>query len=177
MQLRNPQNSNIMQTYEEVWKDIPNYEGYYQVSNLGRVKSLSRKIESNRGFFVSKEKILKQSKDQKGYFRVKLYFNSGKKTMKVHRLVMIAFVGKLNLEVNHINGLKEDNRLANLEYVTTRQNIMHAMDIGLRVSKLTLEDAKRIKYGNDRPSVLAREYGVTITLISRIRKGLAWANA
>lgn len=99
---------------EEVWKDIPNYMGY-QVSNFGRVKSLK----------CGKVKILKTSISPGGYFRVTLYKN-GMVRIVIHQLVAIGFLNHIpsgsKLVVDHINGIKTDNRPINLRIVTTREN-------------------------------------------------------
>ena len=102
---------------EEIWQDIEGYEGY-QVSNLGRVKSLG----NNK---TRKEKILKPATNKKGYQYVNLYKNGKAKTFKVHRLVYAAFNGEIppGMEVNHINEVKTDNRLENLNLMTRKENI------------------------------------------------------
>lgn len=115
---------------KEVWKDIPEYEGLYQVSNLGNVMSLSRdKLSRNRnGFFkfTTKEKLLKLFIDDKGYYMVKLYNKSIKKTLKVHKLVAITFLNhKPNgyvLVIDHIDNNKTNNKLENLQIITQREN-------------------------------------------------------
>lgn len=110
---------------EEEWRDIPNYEGLYQVSNLGRVKSLARKTnQTNKNRHV-KEKILRQQKDKYGYLGVTLRKNNIRKHYKVHRLVMLAFVGKSKLPVNHIDRNKCNNVVSNLEYCTYQENTVH----------------------------------------------------
>lgn len=109
---------------EELWKDIPEYEGYYQVSNLGNVKSLL----DNKG--RQRELILKLD-TAAGYRQIALYKNGIMKRFKVHRLVVFAFYGMSSLQVNHINGNKTDNRLCNLEYVTQSENMKHAYRLGL----------------------------------------------
>jgi hypothetical protein len=112
---------------KEIFKDIPNYEGLYQVSNLGRVKSLERKTESGRGWLITtKEKILTQSADSNGYYCVGISKYSITKTRTVHQLVAITFLnhkpnGRI-LVVNHKNFNKQDNRVENLEIVTMREN-------------------------------------------------------
>jgi len=105
----------------------------------------------------------------------------------VHRLVMLAFVGESDLQVNHVNGDKTDNRLENLEYCTGSENLQHAYDTGLRVgvkgekhssSKLTRACVERIKYGHQgmTQAAIARIYGVLPCNISRIRSGERWAD-
>lgn len=105
----------------EIWKDIPNYEGY-QVSNLGRVKSLERIDALGHRL---KEKILKPQLDRYGYYHVILCKNSIQKFYLVHRLVWIAFNGTIpeGLQVNHINEIKSDNRLSNLNLMTAKENL------------------------------------------------------
>lgn len=109
----------------EIWKDIPNYEGLYQASNLGRIKSLERFRKGANGSLVTvKEKILKPQIDGIDYYGVCLYKQSIKKTCKIHRLVWLAFNGPIpeGLQVNHINEIKADNRLENLNLMTAKEN-------------------------------------------------------
>ena len=108
----------------EIWKDIPNYEGFYQASNLGRVKSLERFRKGENDSLASvKEKILKQQLVC-GYYQVQLCKNSIGKNYFVHRLVWLAFNGSIpeNTQVNHINEIKSDNRLENLNLMTCKEN-------------------------------------------------------
>jgi len=115
----------------EIWKDIPKFEGLYQVSNFGRVKSF---ITHRNGWPARKSnKILKPNSDRYGYQRVILIGKDGNRHQwLIHRLVMLAFVGwEDNMQVNHINGVKNDNRLENLEWVTQSENMKHAYKTGL----------------------------------------------
>lgn len=104
----------------EIWKDIKGFEGLYQVSNLGRVKSLERIDALGHRL---KEKILKP-KLTRGYYEVGLFKNSIRKMYLVHRLVWEAFNGQIpeGLQVNHINEVKTDNRLSNLNLMTAKEN-------------------------------------------------------
>lgn len=117
----------------ELWKPVKNYEGRYEVSNLGRIKSLiSIRNGLNKEAFSSK--ILKQFKSKCGYNRVCLVDADGKRNyMSVHRIVMMTFRGENTekVQVNHINGIKDDNRLENLEWVTQSENMLHAYALGL----------------------------------------------
>lgn len=110
---------------EEIWKDIVGYEGLYQVSNLGRVKSLSRKMSNGKGTYISKEKILKGNQDRYGYLFVNLCKQSKRKIFRIHTLVAITFLNfntKDKLVVDHINNIRSDNRLENLQIITNREN-------------------------------------------------------
>ena len=101
----------------EIWKDIKDYEGIYQVSNLGNIKSLN----NNK---TKKEKILKLVKCN-GYLRVNLYKNNSHKNYAVHRLVAEAFIPNPNNKpfIDHINTIKDDNRAENLRWVTHKENM------------------------------------------------------
>lgn len=164
-----------MQTYEEIWKDIPNYEGIYQASNIGRIKSLK----------FGKERILKPRLNRRGYYHINLCKGGKAITNTIHRLVMLAFVGESDLEVNHKNGVKTDNRLENLEYCTGSENMLHCFRTGLQKpllgekhgsSKLTRACAERIKYEHQEmmQKDIAKIYGINRTLVSLIRSGRRW---
>ena len=114
---------------EEVWKDIKGYEGLYQISNLGNVKSLPKyRVKYGYG-----EIILKQSISRNGYKIVGLSKNNKYKTVYIHRLVAEAFIPnpKNKLEINHIDGNKQNNFVGNLEWNTRKENGKHAWKMGL----------------------------------------------
>ena len=112
---------------QEIWKDIPNYEGLYQVSSLGRVKSLSREVCNSSRCYISKELILKSSLSTRGYPQVVIFNKATSKTRSVHQLVAESFLNYkpnrlLRLVVDHKNDIKTDNTLINLQIVTQRYN-------------------------------------------------------
>ena len=100
----------------EIWKDIKGYEGLYQVSNLGRVKS----------FKNNKQMILKTPPDSHGYYKCNLHLNGNKKSFNVHKLVAMAFLNHKpkghKIVIDHINGDKLNNKVDNLQLISNRQN-------------------------------------------------------
>lgn len=106
---------------DEVWRDVPAYEGRYQVSNLGRIRSLI----TNR--------VLKASPIPSGYLTVSLHRDGVQKTHAVHRLVATVFCDRApeKVAVNHIDGVKQNNAAVNLEWVTPKENTEHGVRMGL----------------------------------------------
>jgi hypothetical protein len=121
----------------EIWVDIIDYEGLYKVSNLGRVKSLSKQ----KGAYIKSDTIMKQRLDKDGYCRVQVCKNNKCLGKGVHRLVAYAFIENPEIKpfVNHKKGIKTDNRATELEWATQSENEKHAHRIGLKkVSKTGL---------------------------------------
>ena len=112
---------------KEIWKDIPGYEGLYQVSNIGRVKSLDRTVNHSKFGVVRRTgKLLALCVNSKGYIVVILYKGAKRMPCFVHRLVATAFLGEHEgMEVNHIDCDRANNRTDNLEWVTHLQNMHH----------------------------------------------------
>ena len=114
---------------EEQFKDIPGYDGLYQVSNLGNVKSLERVVLRKNGRKIPiRESILKPNSRKDGYLSVNLYNkNRKRKNFRVQQLVVMAFLyhipnGTYNIVIDHINNIKNDNKLENLQLITNREN-------------------------------------------------------
>lgn len=110
----------------EIWKQIKGYEGMYEISNFGRVKSLVRKG-------VIKEKILKNQLDINGYYIVTPKKYGIQKNTRVHRLVTEAFIKNIENkpQINHKDGIKTNNHVDNLEWCTQKENSKHAWETGL----------------------------------------------
>lgn len=125
----------------EIWKDIEGYEGLYQVSNLGRVRSLER-FNVNSGVYQNRVRVLKQSHNRRGYKTVTLIKRKARKTVTVHRLVAKAFLEnpKMLPQVNHKDENKENNAVGNLEWCDNRYNYSY----GTRVERVTKKLQKPI---------------------------------
>jgi lambda repressor-like predicted transcriptional regulator len=175
----------------EVWKDIPEFTGLYQVSSEGRVRSLDRIVfnDGNGALCNLKGKVLKPNSDRGGYLYVSLVKDKVKtKSVKIHRLVATCFCNHPEeaTEVNHKNGLRHDNRAENLEWVTRSQNIRDIYKRGLNTngernnaSKLenahigiiaSLYDSGVSQY------VIAKAFGVTQGTISNIIRNKHYKN-
>jgi len=118
---------------KEIWKDVKNYEGLYQVSNLGRIKSLERYVNHLNGARIVHEKILKPVIDNTGYYVVSLWKNNKHSRPHIHRLVAQTFIPTIKNKphINHIDGNKLNNFINNLEWCTPKENVVHAYRTGL----------------------------------------------
>lgn len=134
----------------EVWKKTLSCPEYYEVSNLGRVRSLTRSIEGGccikgkKATKVIQGKVHSNVLNERGYLVVRI----GRKNKYVHRLIAEAFLSNPDNkpQINHINGNKADNSIPNLEWVTSKENVIHAYESGLvRPKKLTIEQRDAIR--------------------------------
>lgn len=178
----------------EVFVDIPGHEGYYQVSNYGNVRSLDRVIkEKTAKTQTLKGRILKPRINRGGYYYVGLRKNGTKATFAIHQLVAQAFLDNPDNKpiVNHINGIKTDNNVNNLEWATYSENLSHAYNTGLRTSvsskaigqknykrKLKPEQVIEIKRllaeGNLTHKEIATKFSVARSTITEIKSGRRW---
>lgn len=173
--------------YTEEWKDINGYEGRYQVSTFGRIKSIARLKKRKDGTFHKAKAIIKKLRLIKfGYITVFLYKDDKYKHHLVHVLVANAFIKKGDglLEVNHIKGIKNDNRAIKLEWLTKSDNIKHAYSLGIMSqkgekhasNKLNNEQVLFIFHSGEPSLKLSKKYGVTQGSINNIRTGTTWSH-
>ena len=173
----------------EIWKDIEGYQGQYQVSNYGRVKSLARVLVYKDGRILNKKEIiLKLIIQNTGYLKITLYGKIKPYQEYIHRLVALAFIPnpENKPQVNHDNGIKTDNHVSNLEWSTKSENCQHAVDSGLcsgvgethydsKLSKIQVLEIRE-KYVPRKYSTykLAKEYDVHQSTIHRIINDKIW---
>lgn len=178
---------------EEIWKDIENQEGRYQVSNLGNVRSLDRLVlavtkTARTHYRRACGKVLKPHVDKLGYAVVNLY-DYGNRLHKVHRLVASAFIPKVTKKpkVNHKDLNKLNNRADNLEWCTQKENVHHFLANGVKPSrqgvkngraKLSPDDVIMIRFiGRSVPTLqLAKSFNMDWTTINNILNYKLWAH-
>ncbi len=157
---------------KEIWKDVIGYEGLYQVSNLGRVKSL---IGWNGKKYINRERILKLSLKNEPYnyhrYKVSLKKNKLKKDFSIHRLVAIAFIpNPLNKpQINHKDGNHLNNHVENLEWCTAHENIIHSYKF-LRKTKYDVSKIINDLNNNIQPKIIIEKYKISYSILQRIVK-------
>lgn len=161
----------------EEWRDIPGYEGLYKISDMGRVEALPPAR--------TKKSHARPDDAARGSYQVVSLTKDGvRHVYRVHSLVMLAFAGRCpeGMEINHINGNKWDNRRVNLEYVTPKENMRHAVEvlgraIGQAATKMNADTvrAMRQRYASGTPmKVLARYYDVAYGTVLGIVNRKTW---
>lgn len=173
---------------DENWKDIAGYKGLYQISDYGRVRSVSRKVRKKHGFRTVNSRILKATDNGGGYLAVGLSKHCKVKNFLVHRLVALHFLDNTDKykEVNHIDGCKQNNTRDNLEWCSRQQNITHSIETKLtdqngekhHSTKLTQDEVNKIREeyacGDTSYSKLGTKYNATLFTIRNIVKGYTW---
>lgn len=163
-----------MQKTEEEWKTIPHTFGRYSISTLGQIKShdtFAMRIHSGcKQSVFYKGKMLKPTLGKNGYYYVSIVRENGKQKCYIHRLMLETFVGdRPNMEANHLSGIKTDNRLSNLEWVTGSGNMQHCVYTLNHVGRLAapMRRVKRLDDGTIYPSIsaAARSQGVSANKI------------
>ena len=163
----------------EQWRAVPDFDGYYEVSDAGRVRSTHAR-------WKDRPKILRLKLDECGYPEVCLCVNGKPKNICVHRLVALAFHGvkrnALHREVAHLDGVKTNNSAANLKWVSHAENMAHKRKHGTAKgsrhpgAKLTEADVLRIKTRYARRSEIASDFGISVHTVSDIWRGRRWSH-
>lgn len=176
---------------DEIWIPVVGYEGFYEVSNAGRVRSIERKglyrgrWKDTEMLFRAKDMKVSTTKTGYCYLALKL---PNEKSIKylLHRIVMRAFVGASTADrpqVNHIDGDKANNNLSNLEYCSSQENLLHLTRVLKRkiggsggYSKLTEDQAKAVISDKRTLKAIGDEYGISLQAVWYIQKGKNWAH-
>lgn len=170
------------------WVDIPNFESYYQINQLGQVRSKERIVSRKVGkdYIRPSKKLTPTLKKTNGYYVINFTINGKSKQQYIHRLLALTFLDNPNNYqfINHKNGIKTDNSLKNLEWCTNKQNCIHAsknnlIPKGQNKYNSKLKDyqvriiKKRLKNGESCANI-CKDFNVSNKVISEIKKGKNW---
>lgn len=169
----------------EEWRYIAGFEGVHQVSSLGRVKALAMRKLRGRFYHNLPDREISVRINERGYGQVNLQHNKISKTFLVHRIVAMAFIDLIpgKDQVNYKNGIKSDNRVENLEWCTSQENITHALVTGLKkkqrgeelsFSKLKESDVLFIRASNLPHKILCKKFGVYTSTIEKVKSRQTW---
>lgn len=178
-------------TQTEIWRPVVGFEGLYEVSSIGRVRSLDHEVRNRYSTRIRRGRIRKPTPDRAGYLMVSLSRERAVKTGKIHRLVAEAFLGaapNVDSAVNHRDFKKDNNAVENLEWSTPEQNRRHAVNGGrfegavrpLRGKKLNASKARAIKAAKaagEATKAIAARFKVSTHTIMRVVNGRIWARA
>lgn len=169
----------------ETWKPIPDYEGLYEISSHGRVRSLPRTVSFGARQRVTPAKVIAPYIRPIGYHTVKLGKGGRKRSAYIHRLVALVFIGPCpsRHEVCHRDGDKSNNRADNLYWGTRKQNIADNLRMGRHpfgeshgMAKLTAEQVIAIRADDRRANDISEDYPVSVAMIRRIKKRRNWSH-
>lgn len=175
----------------KIWKDVKGYEGSYQVSSDGEVRSVAKSVRRNNGRkHTIKSTLLRPALNKDGYYKCALCVDKKLKSFRVHRLVAEAFlVNTCNGEVNHKDGNKRNNAVTNLEYVSHQDNCKHARRLGLQVSlkgskiwnaklhEIEIPLIRGFLNAGISARALARLYGMDKSVFNGIKNNTLWKHA
>lgn len=174
---------------EVVWKDIPSFENAYEVSSSGIVRSKERMVRCGRdgnSLRLKKAQDIRPYLGRDGYLYVFLSYNNKVKHLAIHRILAICFIPNPSnkREVNHINAVRTDNSLSNLEWVTPKENVQHSIAIGNNknclpgennpMAKLTSDLVLKIREAPGSHTAIAREYCVSRRTVGFIKTRQRW---
>ena len=169
----------------EIWKPVPNLEQFYEISNLGNIRSLIRKGKTQYGERTYGGKVIKCFISSSGYPCVNLTTKNFRKQYLVHRLVLEAFVGPCpnNMEGCHNDGNRKNFKLDNLRWDTRSNNALDKRNHltwqggeNANGAKLTTDEARYIKYSKESCKKLAIKFKIGATTVSRIKSGKSWSH-
>lgn len=171
----------------EIWKPIPSLKGFYEASSLGRIRSINRISTLGKYLRPINGKIIKQNHHKKtGYFYLSVCVDGIVMTKLVHRLVAEAWLENPNNKphVNHLKGIKSDNRPSQLEWSTISENRLHSFRIGLQTAKgiknssakLTESQVLEIRNSTDRNGIIAKKYNISPPTVCDIKTKRSWSH-